>query len=218
MSRSDYYQQMRSLALTKRAEHRVETNSLNLTAVQRIYRAEGIKIDRWDLKGRKIKAAYFCADGDCSVLLNKNLPREPKLFCLIHELKHHYVDRPTLEDGKIRCGDYNANELIEISAEVFAAEFIYPEAEMKRFATELGIGPGSCSPEAIVSFKRQCPATISYAFIVKRFEWFGFIEKGAYVKIKFQKLEESIYGKPFYTQAWFKNRRQRRSAIVRPNA
>src|SRR5581483_10417288 len=87
-NRSAYYQQMRVLALEKRAQHHVETSSLNLLTMQRIYKEEGIRIDRWDLKGRKIRAAYFCDDGDCSVLLNKNLPREPKLFSLAHELKH----------------------------------------------------------------------------------------------------------------------------------
>ena len=34
----------------------------------------------------------------------------------------------------IHCGDYDANEVIEKGAEVFAAEFIYPEAE---FAADL---------------------------------------------------------------------------------
>jgi len=51
---------------------------------------------------------------------------------LVHELKHHYVDQKAIEDGKIKCGDYNAHEVIEKGAEVFAAEFIYPEQEMRQ--------------------------------------------------------------------------------------
>ncbi len=206
MTRSEYYQQIRALALEKRNLHEIRTESLNLTVIQRVYKAEKIKIDQWKIKGRTIKAAYFC-DGDCSVLINKNLPREPKLFALAHELKHHYMDQESIRGGEHRCGDYNANELIEKGAEVFAAEFIYPETEMRELAYSLGIQTGTCSSEKIVEFKRACPAVVSYQFLVKRFEWFGFIEKGIYKKIQFQNLEDKIYGPPVYKQDWFKARR-----------
>ena len=96
--------------------------------MRKIYKEEGIKIDHWKF-GRTIRAVYMCDDGDPSVAVNESLPREPKLFSLVHELKHHYLDRSLIENGTIKCGDYNANELIEKTAEVFAAEFIYPEAE-----------------------------------------------------------------------------------------
>lgn len=207
MTRSQYYQQMRQLALAKRAEHGIETSKLNLTVVRKVYKEEGIRIDNWELKGRKIKAAYFSDEIDCSVLVNKNLPRVPRLFALIHELKHHYCDRLSIQEGKIQCGDYNANELVEKAAEVFAAEFIYPEAEMRELAISIGIQPGTCNPEKIVEFKRLCPATISYQFIVKRFGWFGFIEFENYRKIQFQKLEDEIFGKPFYKEDWYKMQR-----------
>jgi Zn-dependent peptidase ImmA (M78 family) len=166
-----YYQAMRQLAHEKRTEHHVETASFNLQAIRRIYRAEGIKMDYWDTSSR-IRAAYFCEDNDYSVLINRKLPREPKLFSLAHELKHHYVDQLIIQAGKIRCGDYNANQTIEIAAEVFAAEFIYPEAEMLSLLSELGITKENCSPDKIVEFKRHCPAVVSYKFIVKRLEWF----------------------------------------------
>ncbi|OLE51705.1 MAG: hypothetical protein AUG51_21650 [Acidobacteria bacterium 13_1_20CM_3_53_8] len=198
---------MRSLALSKRAEHGVQTTSLNLTVMRRVYRREGITIDRWDLQGRKIKASYFCDGGDCSVLVNKNLPREPKLFALAHELKHHYVDQEILRDGRIRCGDYNRHEFIEKTAEVFGAEFIYPEDEMRELATHLGVTPRTCSKERIVEFKRACPACVSYTFVVKRFEWFGFCPRGTYDDVHFQKLEEELYGLPIYKQEWFKKQR-----------
>ena len=35
----------------------------------------------------------LCEDGDCSVAIQRTLPDEPKLFALVHELKHHYCDR-----------------------------------------------------------------------------------------------------------------------------
>ena len=214
MTRSQYYHQMRQLALAKRAEYGIETSKLNLTVVRGIYKKEGIRIDTWELKGRKIKAAYFCDEIDCSVLVNKNLPKIPRLFALVHELKHHYCDRESIQDGKIQCGDYNANELTEKGAELFAAEFIYPEAEMRALAYKLDIQTGTCTPEKIVEFKRSCPATISYQFIVKRFEWFGFIEVGVYKKVQFSKLEEQIYGEPIYKQDWFKQRRTTKKQVT----
>jgi Zn-dependent peptidase ImmA (M78 family) len=204
---------MCALAQEKRILYGITTNSLNLTVIQRIYKSEGITIDRWNIKGRKLKAAYFC-DGDCSVLINKNLPREPKLFALVHELKHHYVDQDSILSGEISCGDYNANEVIEIGAEVFAAEFIYPASEMRELASRLAIQTGTCTPEKIVEFKRSCQAVVSYQFLVKRFERFGFITTGVYKKIQFVKLEEKIYGPPIYKQEWYKEQRAAKKQII----
>jgi Zn-dependent peptidase ImmA (M78 family) len=208
---------MCGLARAKRAEHHVETAALDLRTMQRVYKAEEIRIDNWDIKGHKIRAAYFCDDGDCSVLLNKNLPREPKLFSLAHELKHHFTDRKSIEGGQIRCGDYNANEVIEIAAEVFAAEFIYPELEMRALATQQGIAVGQCTAEAVVRFKHVCPAPVSYTFLVKRFERFGLCTIGQFKGVQFQKLEEQLYGVPFYKTEWFKRHRARKRGPVLGN-
>jgi Zn-dependent peptidase ImmA (M78 family) len=198
---------MRALALEKRRLYGVETPKLNLTVMRRVYKAEGITIDGRTLSGNNIRASYFCDDGDYSVLLNKDLPREPKLFSLAHELKHHYVDQKIIQGGLIRCGDYNRNEFIEKAAEVFAAEFIYPEDEMRALAASLGVNAHTCTKETVVEFKRACQACISYTFVVKRFEWFGFCPRGTYDKVQFQKLEEEIYGLPIYKQEWFKKQR-----------
>ena len=208
--RQAYYLRMRALALEKRRLYGVRTEKLNITFLQRIYKSEGIKIDQRRLRGNKIRASYFCDDGDCSVLLKQDLPRAPKLFALAHELKHHYVDQQLIRDGGIRCGDYNRNEFIEKSAEVFAAEFIYPEAEMRELAASMEIDALTCVKEKVVDFKRACPACVSYTFIVKRFERFGFCQKGAYTGVQFQKLEEQIHGPPFYKQDWFKKQRARK--------
>jgi hypothetical protein len=75
----------------------------------------------------------------------KDLPRAPKLFALAHELKHQYVDQQLMKDGRIQCGDYNRNEFIEKTAEVFAAEFIYPKAEMRELAASMGIDARTCA-------------------------------------------------------------------------
>lgn len=201
---------MRTLALDKRSQHKIETAKFGLRAIREIYKAEGVTIDTLPVRSPRIRAAYFCDEDDFSVLIKESLPQEAKLFALVHELKHHYLDQEPINSGEIVCGDYNANEEIEKGAEVFAAEFIYPEQEMLTLINEMGITQQSCSPQKIVEFKRRSPAKVSYTFIRKRFEWFGLCGKGQYTKVQFQKLEESLYGPPIYKQSWFQERRKQK--------
>lgn len=210
------YDGLKTLAREKRREYGVATRELGLKKVREIYKHEGIAIDYLGLSS-KIRAIYMCEDGDPSVAVNKQLPLVPKLFSLVHELKHHYVDKQEIEQGKIRCGDYNANRVIEIGAEVFAAEFIYPEAEFLTDAENEDLEPMTVSAEDIVKFKRSCEATVSYIFLRKRLERFGFIGQGQFSDIQFQKLEEEVFGVPVYKQSWFKLRRARRLSRLRSN-
>jgi Zn-dependent peptidase ImmA (M78 family) len=158
MSRSAYYEAMLQLAREKRAQYGVDTSAFGLRELRAIYKKEGIWLDHWPLP-RKVKALYMCDGGHCSVALQKSLPYEPKLFALVHELKHRFCDRDALGEGVIHCGDYDANELIEKGAEVFAAEFIYPEAEFAKHIGELGIAISEAVH--IVEIKRSCAAKVS---------------------------------------------------------
>jgi Zn-dependent peptidase ImmA (M78 family) len=205
------YETVNNLAREKRAKYQIDTASLNLTAVRRIYAAEGIHIDQWTF-GSTIRAVYMCDDGDPSVAINNRLPRIPKLFSLVHELKHHYLDVPLIQNSKFKCGDYNANEQIEKAAEVFAAEFIYPEAEFLECVNGLGLTFENCTPEMIVRLKRICNAPVSYQFLCKRLVRLGFGQEATFSRVQFQKLEEKLYGLPIYKQPWFKARRQSRRA------
>lgn len=195
MSRNAYYEELKLLARQKRAEHSVDTSAIGLREVRSIYKAESIRIDYYPLP-YKIKALYMCDEDDCTVALQRRLPDEPKLFALIHELKHHYCDREALGSGIIHCGDYDANELIEKGAEVFAAEFIYPEAE---FATDLArLNLRFREPLDVVTLKQACKAKVSYKFICKRLERLGHIASGQFDNVQFKKLEEQMFGVPFY--------------------
>jgi Zn-dependent peptidase ImmA (M78 family) len=205
------YESLKELARKKRAQYDVTTEALNLIVVRKIYSAEGIRIDNWKFP-RTIRAAYMSDDADPSVAINETLPREPRLFSLVHELKHHYVDRLKIERGQIKCGDYNENQAIEIGAEVFAAEFIYPEVEFLERLQQMNINSGQCSPEDVVRLKRECRASVSYQFLRKRLVRLGFADSHAFDKVQFQKLEEQIYGLPIYKQEWFKRRRGRARA------
>jgi len=213
MDKSQYYSQMRELAKAKRNEYGIVTSKINIPVIKKIYKKEGVKVDYREFP-TKIRAAYFCDGDDCSVVVNKKLPREPKLFSLVHELKHHFVDRNIIESGEIQCGDYNANKVVEISAEVFAAEFIFPEDEILTLISSLGINRQNCTAENVVKIKRNTPVPISYKFIVKTLERLRFVKSGEFSGVKFKNLEEKIHGKPFYTQTWFKDRRkQKRNKI-----
>lgn len=195
MSRHAYYEELKLLARQKRAEHSVDTAALGLREVRAIYKAESIVIDYYPLP-YKIKALYMCDDGDCTVALQRRLPDEPKLFALIHELKHHYCDRKALGAGVIHCGDYDANELIEKGAEVFAAEFIYPQAEFAADLTRLNLSFREASD--VVTLKQACKAKVSYKFICKRLERLGHIASAQFDGVHFQKLEDQMFGVPFY--------------------
>lgn len=107
MDRAAYYEQMQQLARAKRIEYGVDTASFGLRELRVIYKREGIRLDDYPLP-RKIKALYMCDGGTCSVAFQKSLPYEPRLFALVHELKHHYRDRELLGAGVVHCGDYDA--------------------------------------------------------------------------------------------------------------
>ena len=193
--RNKYFEELKALARAKRIFYNVDTTAFGLREVRKIYSAEKIKIDYYPLPS-KIKALYMCSDGEHSVAIQRKLPEEPKLFALIHELKHHYCDQEALGKGIIHCGDYNRNELIEVGAEVFAAEFIYPEAEFSQDIQTSGIRIWTA--EAVVRFKKNCKAKVSYQYICKRLKRLGLISQDQFKGVRFQKLEHEIYGLPYH--------------------
>lgn len=204
------------LARQKRELYGVSTEALNLNIIRMIYRAEGVTIDYRKLPPR-IRATYMCDDDDPGVLVNKSLPREPRMFSLLHELKHHFADRTLIQAGGLKCGDYNAHKEIEIAAEIFAAEFIWPEAEFLEAVGQFDLTSTPITPEMIVRFRRSITAPISYAFLRKRLEFFHFIPRGAHSHVRFQNLEEQLFGVPIYKQPWFKARRAARRPRSKSN-
>lgn len=203
MSRNDYYQALKALARSKRTEYGVVTEHLGLREMREIYKREGIVIDLWPYRMKKIRAAYMVIDGAPHVMLNKAItPVEPRLFSMAHELKHHHVDRDQAAASPRGLGckeyvNYRGVPEIEIGAEVFAAEFLFPEDEFREWASGI-LDSQKCAKEDVVRLKRACPAKVSYTFIVKRLERLKFIGPSAFAGVHFQKLEESIYGEPFY--------------------
>ena len=215
MIRARYYEEMKRLAHEVRDKYSLTTSKVGLRSVRAIYRAERIHIDHWPHKLRRVRAAYFLIDGEAFVLINAAIkPKEPRLFCLCHELKHHHVDQDLAAVRGLGCQDVSWQDAspTEIGAEVFAAELIYPESEFLTLAENLGLNR-ACTKEDVVRLKRECHAPVSYAFLVKRLEWFHMIGRGEFRGVQFMKLEDEIYGPPIYRKPGFRRRPRRILAL-----
>jgi hypothetical protein len=197
MSRTEYYNELKELARSIRSEFGLITPRVMRSDLRRIYRDREIKIDLWPQKFRTLRGAYFNDENGATVMLAKGLPEDPMVFTMAHELKHH------LRDAGISvsyCDPSNEREPIEIGAEVFAAELIYPENDFARDMVERNIGFGKCHPADLVRLKRETRTTLSYSGLAKRAQFLGFSNSGALIGVKWKKLEEEIYGVPFYKQ------------------
>ena len=189
------------MALEKRELHKLTTTTMSLTTLRQVYKQEGIRLDLWGYKLRKVRGVYMVIGDEPHVLLNKGIkPIEPRIFTMAHELKHHYVDYELAKTGLLGCQDvsWSQGPTIEIGAEIFASELIYPETEFLELVEDIGIAKGEWNCEDVVRLKKNCPAPVSYAFLVKRLEWFGTIERGVFRGVKWQNLEERMFGIPFY--------------------
>ena len=197
MNRSSYYDAMRQLARNVRDRFGYSTPRVTRSDLRKIYRAEKIKIDLWPHKLRKLRGAYFCDDGVCgpTVMLAKGLPEEPMVFTMAHELKHHFADRDTALSF---CDISNEKSYIEIGAEVFAAELIFPQEDFVVAATSCSVERGDVQPADVVRLKHETRTTLSYASLVKRLMFLGYASPDAFGGVKWKKLEEQIYGVPLY--------------------
>ncbi len=195
MGRIQYYEHLKDLARQTRARYSLNSPRVLRSDLRRIYRAEGIHIDLWPYKLKRLRGAYFNDESGPTVMLAKGLPEDPMVFTMGHELKHHFVDA----GSKLSyCDSSNESNPIEIGAEIFAAELIYPDDDFRANLKDMGIKPGECTPEALVRLKHETRTTLSYAGLSKRAEFMGFAEVGSLGRVKWKKLEEKLYGVPLY--------------------
>lgn len=192
-----YYEEIRALARQVRQEQGLTGSRVLRSDLRRLYRAYGIKIDLWPHKFKALRGAYFDDELGPTVMLARHLPPEPLIFTMAHELKHHLVDRGR---SISYCDASNQREPVEIGAEIFAAELIFPEQEFFAQLRQMGIGPRQCTPEVLVRLKRETQTTLSYAGLAKRAEFLGLASPGSLGQVAWKKLEEQLYGEPFYKQ------------------
>lgn len=195
MFRHEYYEEMKRIAREVRAEFDFTSPRVRLSDLRKVYRDRGIRIDLWAGKLKNLRGAYFNDESGASVMIAKKLPKEQRIFTMGHELKHHIVDRTG-----VNCMDLSANEAIEIGAEVFAVELIFPEADFAAAMRAAGVGVGACSPEDIVRLKRQTETTLSFTSLAKLATHLGFAAAGTLDGVQWKKLEVRLYGEPLYKQ------------------
>lgn len=202
MSRSEYYAELKALARRTRSQFGLTTPRVLRSDLRRIYRAEGIRIDLWPHKLRKLRGAYINDDLGPTVMLAKGLPQDPMVFTMGHELKHHLTDSGS---SISYCDASNQSDPIEIGAEIFAAELIYPDDDFRLDMERMKVASGECTPEVLVRLKHETRTTLSYAGLAKRAEFMGFAAGGSLDKVKWRKIEEQIYGEPIHK--WLLRRR-----------
>lgn len=198
MNRKAYYRNMQALALEVRKRHGLRRADISIKQMWRVYRAEGIeRIDFWP-NLRHIRAAYFNDECGVSVMLAKGLPDEPTIFSMAHELKDHLVDRDLMvtlcepTDKAVIADDRNA---IEIGAEVFAAEFIHPEADFVRDLEKIG---SPSDPKALVRLKEATSTSLSYQAMVKRSLRLGLLhstDELRFAGVRWGLLEKRLFGR-----------------------
>ena len=196
MQRSEYYNQLKTLASEIRSQYNLVSPRVLRSDLRRIYRDQGITIDLWPQKLRHLRGAYINDEHGTTVMLAKGLPEDPMVFTMAHELKHHLADADL---SLSYCDLSNEREPIEIGAEVFAAELIYPEQTFASDIAEFGATPGRCSPEMLVRLKHLTRTTMSYTGLVKRAVFMGFATSpDQYRGVKWKRLEEQMFGVPLY--------------------
>ena len=195
---------MRSLAQENRALFNIKGASISLTKMRELYKHYDVKITLWPPKGmkksnmKKLRGAYQIIDGESHVIIDRTLPSEQRVFTMAHELKHHIEDLDLIKGGASACQITSENNYIEIGAEVFAAELIYPEVDFQEDMALMGIGTGQCTITHIEKLRQETNTTLSWSSLTKRAEFLGYAQKGSLPTSGWTKIHEQIYGEPDY--------------------
>jgi IrrE N-terminal-like domain len=167
-----YYEELKALARQIRQNFSLSTPRVQLSDLRAIYKHYGIVVDLWPRNGvpptvklKGLKGAFFFDECGSSVLINRFLPEEPRIFTMGHELKHFLKDR---DYGELWCGNDNVKDEIEIGAEIFSAELIFPDADFRDSFCQLVKTSSACAAEKLVHLKRQTRTTMSYAALIKK--------------------------------------------------
>lgn len=189
MKDTGYYYEMRELALEVRFRNEIEGADLSMREMWKVYRAEGIEQLHFRHGFKQLRGAYFNDDYGVTVMLAGGLPDEPTIFTMAHELKHHLVDS---RSGTVLCRTDEQMRRVEIGAEVFAAELIYPEKDFVYDLFRLLRGmPQTVTPEVLAMLKRKTQTTLSYAALVKRTVLLRLADEKTFREIRWGTLEHT---------------------------
>jgi Zn-dependent peptidase ImmA (M78 family) len=185
-----YYEELKLLARQVRAENGLRSPRVLASDLRRIYDKHGIVIDSWPYRLRNLRGAFISDHLGATVMLASGLPQDPMVFTMAHELKHFFRDRDL---GISYCDQSNLSKTIEVGAEIFAAELIFPDQDFIKHMRVLRVGRDQCLPKTLVQLKRETRTTLSYAGLAIKAERLGFAPPSSLTRIKTWRKFESIY-------------------------
>jgi Zn-dependent peptidase ImmA (M78 family) len=187
-----YYEELKSLAREVRAEYGLRSPRVLTSDLRRIYDKHGIIIDSWPYRLRNLRGAFISDHLGTTVMLAPGLPQDPMVFTMAHELKHFFRDRDL---GISYCDQSNLGKTVEVGAEIFAAELIFPDQDFIRHMRALRVGRDQCLPKTLVQLKLKTRTTLSYAGLAIKAERLGFAPPASLTRIKTWRKFESIFGR-----------------------
>ena len=191
MNQQAYYEDLKQLARQVRAEFGLHSPRVVENDLRRIYEKNGIMIDDWPYRLRNLRGAFISDHLGTTVMLASGLPQDPKVFTMAHELKHFYRDRHL---GISYCDQSNLGKTLEIGAEIFAAELLFPDKDFMTQMRLMRVGTNQCLPRTLVRLKQKTRTTLSYAGLAIKAERLGYAPPRSLTKIKTWRKFEEIYG------------------------
>lgn len=185
-----YYEDLKLLARQVRAENGLTSPRVLVSDLSRIYARHGIVIDEWPYRFRNLRGAFINDHLGMTVMVAKGLPQDPMVFTLAHELKHFFRDRDL---GISYCDQSNLNKSLEIGAEIFAAELIFPDRDFVNHMERMGVRGNQCLPKDLIRLKRQTGTTLSYAGLAIKGERLGYAPSRSLTTIKTWRRLEAAY-------------------------
>ncbi len=148
-SRWDAVQQGQALAGEER--RRLGLGDAPVWEIAEVVRGQGVRVAEAALNEDISGASFFRPDTGPVVLIKDRdaLPR--RLYSCAHEYCHVLADR---DRAGVVSRKENAEELIEVRANAFAAHFLMPAAEVRSFLTGLGKGEPSRQNQEVFGAER----------------------------------------------------------------
>ena len=190
MNTHNYYEDLKALARQVRAEHGLSSPRVLPGDLMRIYAQYGIELDEWPYRFRNLRGAFINDHLGTTIMIAKGLPQDPMVFTMAHELKHFFRDRDL---GISYCDQSNLNKSLEIGAEIFAAELLFPDRDFIAQMKLMGIRTNQCLPKDLIRLKRQTGTTLSYAGLAIKAERLGFAPAHSVTTIKTWRRLEALH-------------------------
>jgi Zn-dependent peptidase ImmA (M78 family) len=193
MNTHNYYEDLKQLARQVRAENGLTSPRVLPNDLMRIYAKFEITVDEWPYRFRNLRGAFINDDLGPTVMVAKGLPRDPMVFTMAHELKHYFRDRDL---GISYCDQSNLNKSLEIGAEIFAAELLFPDRDFISHMSAMGIRRDQCLPKTLIHLKRKTGTTLSYAGLAIKAERLGYAPSHSLTTIKTWRRLEALHSPP----------------------